>query len=176
MFCNSGCASMGYDLPAAIGAATSGMHTVCLAGDGSLMMNLQELETVLYNNLPLKIFIFDNHGYTSIRQTQGNLFSRDFIGCDSSSGVGFPDFKNVCSSLGFNVRTIGGHDEIDVVLKEVFGDWAPEVVVVNIPADIGFSPKLSARRLPDGTMVSPSLEDMFPFLPREEMEANICRI
>ena len=176
VFCNSGCASMGYDLPAAVGAATSGMHTVCIAGDGSLMMNLQELETVLYNNLPVKIFIFDNHGYTSIRQTQSNLFSRDFIGCDSSSGVGFPDFKKICFALGFKVSEIRSHDEIEAILKEVFLDWSPEVVVVNIPADLGFAPKLSARRLHDGAMVSPSLEDMFPFLSREEMEANVCRI
>ena len=176
VFCNSGCASMGYDLPAAVGAAVSGMHTICLAGDGSIMMNLQELETVLYNKLPMKIFIFDNGGYTSIRQTQGNLFSRDFIGCDMSSGVGFPDFAKLCSAWGFKVREIRSHNEIDGVLADVFSGWAPEVVVVRIPAELGFSPKLSARRLPDGTMVSPSLEDMFPFLPRTEMEANVCRI
>ena len=176
VFCNSGCASMGYDLPAAVGAAASGMHTVCLAGDGSIMMNLQELETVLYNNLPIKIFIFDNHGYTSIRQTQKNLFSQDFIGCDPSSGVGFPDFAKLCSAWGFKVREINSHDEIAVVLADIFSNWMPEVVVVRIPAELGFSPKLSARRLPDGTMVSPSIEDMFPFLPREEMELNVCRI
>jgi acetolactate synthase-1/2/3 large subunit len=176
VFCNSGCASMGYDLPAAVGAAASGMHTVCLAGDGSIMMNLQELETVLYKNLPIKIFIFDNHGYTSIRQTQKNLFSQDFIGCDPSSGVGFPDFAKLCSAWGFKVREINSHDEIAVVLADVFSNWMPEVVVVRIPAELGFSPKLSARRLPDGTMVSPSIEDMFPFLPREEMELNVCRI
>lgn len=176
IFCNSGCASMGYDLPAAIGAAASGLHTVCLAGDGSLMMNLQELETVLHNKLPVKIFIFNNHGYTSIRQTQGNLFSRDFIGCDSSSGVGFPDFKKICSAWGFKVSEIRSHDEIGAVLANVFSDWQPEVVVVDIPSDLGFSPKLSARRLPDGTMVSPSLEDMYPFLDRTEMEENICKL
>ena len=164
---------MGYDLPAAVGAAVSGMHTICLAGDGSIMMNLQELETVLYNKLPMKIFIFDNGGYTSIRQTQGNLFSRDFIGCDMSSGVGFPDFARLCSAWGFKVREIRSHNEIDEVLADVFSDWAPEVVVVRIPAELGFSPKLSARRLPDGTMVSPSLEDMFPFLPEAEMRDNI---
>jgi acetolactate synthase-1/2/3 large subunit len=167
---------MGYDLPAAVGAASSGVHTVCLAGDGSIMMNLQELETVLHNNLPIKIFIFDNHGYTSIRQTQKNLFSQDFIGCDPSSGVGFPDFAKLCSAWGFKVREINSHNEIAVVLADVFSDWKPEVIVVRIPAELGFSPKLSARRLPDGTMVSPSLEDMFPFLPREEMELNVCRI
>ena len=176
VFCNSGCASMGYDLPAAIGAASAGMHTVCLAGDGSLMMNLQELETVVYNKLPIKLFIFDNHGYTSIRQTQGNLFSRDFIGCDSSSGVGFPDFAGLCSVFGFKVSEIQRHGEIEGVLSRVFADWNPEVVVVDVPATLGFSPKLSTRRLEDGTMVSPSLEDMFPFLPREEMEENVCRI
>ena len=176
VFCNSGCASMGYDLPAAIGAAASGRNTICLAGDGSLMMNLQELETVAYNKLPIKIFIFDNHGYTSIRQTQGNLFSSEFIGCDSSSGVGFPNFTRVCAAFGLKVCTLKRHDEIQSVLSRVFEDWMPEVIVVDIPATLGFSPKLSARRLPDGTMVSPSLEDMYPFLDRAEMEANVCKI
>lgn len=176
VFCNSGCASMGYDLPAAIGAATSGRNTICLAGDGSLMMNLQELETVVYNRLPIKIFIFDNHGYTSIRQTQGNLFSKEFIGCDSSSGVGFPNFVRLCEAFGLKVRPLKKHSEIQTVLAQVFENWLPEVIVVDIPATLGFSPKLSARRLPDGTMVSPSLEDMFPFLDRAEMEANICRL
>lgn len=176
VFCNSGCASMGYDLPASVGAAASGRNTICLAGDGSLMMNLQELETVAYNRLPIKIFIFDNHGYTSIRQTQGNLFSREFIGCDPSSGVGFPDFIRLCEVFGLKVSSLRGHDEIQPVLARVFENWLPEVIVVDIPAELGFSPKLSARRLPDGTMVSPSLEDMFPFLDRAEMEANVCRI
>ena len=93
-----------------------------------------------------------------------------------SSGVGFPDFAKLCSAWGFKVHEIRSHNEIAGVLADVFSGWSPEVVVVRIPAELGFSPKLSARRLPDGTMVSPSLEDMFPFLPREEMELNVCRI
>ena len=174
IFCNSGCASMGYDLPAAIGAAVSGYKTICLAGDGSLMMNIQELETVVYNRLPIKIFIFDNHGYTSIRQTQGNLFSKEFIGCDSASGVGFPDFMRLCAAFGLKVSSLNNHEKMQFIMTQIFSDWTPEVIVVDIPATLGFSPKLSARRLPDGTMESPSLEDMFPFLDRAEMEENIC--
>lgn len=177
VFCNSGCASMGYDLPAAVGAAVATSRTtVCLAGDGSLMMNLQELVTVFHNRLPIKIFIFDNGGYTSIRQTQGNLFSKEFIGCDASSGVGFPDFAALCKSIGFKVTVVANHDELEEAVKVAFKRVGPEVIVVRIPETIGFSPKLSARRLPDGTMVSPSLEDMFPFLSREEMAENVCRL
>ncbi len=177
IFWNSGCAAMGFDLPAAIGAAIgTGDMTVCLAGDGSIMMNLQELETALYHKLPLKIFILENDGYMSIRQTQKNFFSADFIGCDETSGVGFPDFCKVAAAFGYRTREICSHFEMDSALDEVFSSRDPEVVVVRIPAEIEFTPKLSARRLPDGTMVSPSLEDMFPFLPREEMEANVCRI
>lgn len=177
VFCNSGCASMGYDLPASLGAAVaSEKTTVCLAGDGSLMMNLQELVTVVYRKLPLKVFLFDNGGYTSIRQTQGNLFSPQFIGCDAGSGVGFPDFAKLAAALGFPVRTITNHDDIRPCLEEVFKTTNPEFIIVRIPSSLGFSPKLSARRLPDGKMVSPTLEDMFPFLDRKEMEENICRI
>lgn len=177
VFCNSGCASMGYDLPASLGAATAtGKITVCLAGDGSLMMNLQELATVTYRKLPIKIFLFDNGGYTSIRQTQGNLFSPEFIGCDKGSGVGFPDFARLAEALGFKTSTISTHDEINSVSSRVFETDEPEFIIVKIPSSLGFSPKLSARRLPDGKMVSPSLEDMFPFLDRKEMEENICKI
>jgi len=177
VFCNSGCASMGYDLPAAIGAAVATSRlTVCLAGDGSLMMNLQELVSAQHNQLPLKIFIFDNGGYTSIRQTQGNLFSKDFIGCDDTSGVGFPDFAALCRTIGFRVTVWENHADLEADTSRVFDSDEPEVIVVKIPSSLGFSPKLSARRLPDGTMVSPSLEDMFPFLSREEMAQNVCRL
>ena len=177
VFCNSGCASMGYDLPASIGAAVAtGRLTVCLAGDGSLMMNLQELVTVAYQRLPVKIFLFDNGGYTSIRQTQGNLFGKDFIGCDQSSGVGFPDFASLAGILGFRVSEIRSHADMEAVLNKVFATEDPEFILVKIPPSFGFAPKLSARRLPNGKMESPSLEDMYPFLSREEMSENVCRI
>lgn len=177
VFCNSGCASMGYDLPASIGAATAtGRLTVCLAGDGSIMMNLQELETVIYRKLPIKIFLFDNEGYTSIRQTQGNLFSPQFIGCDKGSGVGFPDFQKLATALNFKVTTIHTHEEIEPALTNIFKTTEPEFIIVKLPPTLGFAPKLSARRLPDGKMISPSLEDMYPFLDRKEMEENICKI
>lgn len=168
---------MGYDLPASIGAVTAtGKLTICLAGDGSLMMNLQELATVAHHQFPLKVFLFDNKGYTSIRQTQGNLFSPQFIGCDKNSGVGFPDFSKLAHALGFKVSTIATHDAIEPTLANVFNNVETEFIIVKIPPTLGFSPKLSARRLPDGSMVSPSLEDMFPFLDRKEMEENVCRI
>lgn len=177
IFWNSGCAAMGYDIPAAEGAAvaTSGL-TLCLAGDGSAMMNLQELETIAFNHLPVKVFILENGGYMSIRQTQRNLFSADFIGCGPTSGVGFPDFSKVAAAFDLPCTEISNHQQIEPTLQKVFATNDPEVIVVHIPPEIEFSPKLSARRLPDGSMVSPSLEDMFPFLDRKEMEENVCRI
>ena len=177
VFWNSGCASMGYDIPAAEGAAVAtGRLTLCVAGDGSSMMNIQELGTIAYNRLPVKIFVLENGGYMSIRQTQRNLFSGDFIGCGPASGVGFPDFKGLAAAFGLPCSEINGHAELEMKLNRILSTKSPEVIVVHVPPEIEFSPKLSARRLPDGTMVSPSLEDMFPFLDRNEMEENICKI
>ena len=103
MFTNSGCAAMGYALPAAIGVAVSdsSRRTICIDGDGSVMMNLQELATVEYNKLDLKLFILNNNGYLSIRQTQRNLFNPPYIGIDRESGIGFPDFEKLADA--FNI-------------------------------------------------------------------------
>ena len=97
LYSNSGCASMGYDLPAAIGACvgSNGQSVVCLAGDGSIMQNIQELATIAFNRYPIKIFVLNNMGYHSIRQTQQNFFGEPLIGVGPDSGLGFPDFANL---------------------------------------------------------------------------------
>ena len=173
---NSGCASMGYGLPAAIGAAfASGKNrnVICLEGDGSLQMNIQELQTIMHHQLPVKLFVLDNNCYISIKQTQTNLFKANFVGIDSSSGVSFPDFSKISVAYGLKTFSIRNHDEIDGILTEVLETKGPVVCHVHLMNNYIFSPKTSSKRLPDGSMVSAPLEDMFPFLEREELMSNM---
>lgn len=175
LFHNSGCASMGYDLPAAIGAAIAlpdSKRIICFAGDGSIMMNLQELQTIMHYHFPVKIFILNNCGYHSIRQTQRNFFADNVVGCGTESGLSFPDFKKIARAFGFNYHQFDNHvgvrATLDLILKE------PEASITEIVLDLNqaFEPKLASRKLEDGTMITASLEDMAPFLSREELEKN----
>ena len=172
---NSGNASMGYGLPAAIGAciANNCQRTICLEGDGSIMMNLQELQTVKHYNLPIKIFVLNNEGYSSIRQTQQNFFDGRMTGCSASSGVSVPDFVEVGRAFGLKTLQINSPDNLDGQIQSVLESEGPILCEVKLTPNYTFAPKLSAKQLPDGTMVSPSLEDMYPFLPREEFEENM---
>ncbi len=171
LYHNSGVASMGWGLPASVGAAVAlgGEQVVCYTGDGSIMMNLQELETVAYNRLNIKVFLINNDGYHSIRITQTNLFDANFAGVDPASGVGMPVWEKVAAAFDIpfmRIKTMTGMgDAIDEFLAWP-GCGLCEVVCGT---DQFWAPKLSAKRLPDGSMVSPSLEDMAPFLPPEEL-------
>lgn len=178
MFSNSGSASMGYDLPAAIGAwfgavAKRGAQrrVICLAGDGSIMMNLQELQTIAHHRLPVKIFVLNNRGYLSMRTSQTNFFGR-LGGEGPDSGVSFPDFVAVAAAFGIPGCRLASADfssQIDGVLAGE-GPYLCEVVLDETQ---GFEPRMSSRKLDDGSIVSPPLEDMFPFLDRDELAANM---
>ncbi len=175
LYSNSGCASMGYDLPAAVGAcvASGRRPIVCLAGDGSLMMNLQELQTVVHHRLPILLVIYNNGGYHSIRQTQTTYFPDGLVGFDAASGVSFPSFAKVASAFGLPYCSIQRHGDMDRVLAEAMGAPWPLVCEVMLDPAQPFEPKPSSRRLPDGRMASAPLEDLFPFLDREEFAANM---
>jgi acetolactate synthase-1/2/3 large subunit len=173
LFSNSGSASMGYDLPAAIGAAcaASGGRVVCLAGDGSLQMNIQELATVARHRWPLKLFVLCNGGYLSIRETQRNFFG-SFVGEGPESGVGFPDYVQVARAYGLPAQALDlARPQADIA--RILATPGPEVCVVELDRSQAFEPKPSSRRLPDGRMVTSPLEDMAPFLSREEFLANM---
>ncbi len=174
-FHNSGDASMGYGLPAAIGAclANGGKDVICLEGDGSIMMNIQELQTVKNYNLPIKIFILNNGGYISIIQTQRNFFNGRLTACDAKSGVCLPDFRAVARAFGLRAEQIKTNKNLDGQIKKILAIKGPVVCEVMLEKDYIFAPKLSAKKLPDGTMISPSLEDMYPFLDREEFNQNV---
>jgi acetolactate synthase I/II/III large subunit len=175
-YSNSGNASMGYDLPAAIGAciAAGNKKVYCLAGDGSIMMNLQELQTIVGYRLPIKIIIINNNGYHSIKQTQTAYFSDNIFGISPQNGVSLPDFVSLGIAFGImshRVDTINGwnSDMVQMLLKSN----EPAIVEVIVDPDQMFAPKLAARKLEDGSLLAPSLEHMSPFLTDEEMSKNI---
>ena len=175
LFTNSGCASMGFDLPAAIGAwcASRGERLVCIAGDGSIMMNLQELQTIRHHKMPVKLFVLNNRGYHSIRQTQHNYFPDNIVGCGTESGLSFPDFKDVAATFGFHFERITDQKDLKGQIKKALDQSGPVLCEVFLDLDQQFSPKLSSRKLADGRMISASLEDMSPFLSREELAENL---
>lgn len=177
MFLNSGDASMGYDLPAAIGAAVANpdKKIICYTGDGSIMMNIQELQTIKTHNLPIRIFIIRNDGYSSIKQTHKNFFNANYVGCNAASGVETPDFCKVANAFGIDAERIENADNLEEKIRTILKKRGPYVCEIVCQNDYMFSPKLSAKQMPDGTIVSPSLEDMYPFLDRKEFESNMIK-
>ena len=175
LFTNSGCAAMGYGLPAALGVSVrrGKERTICIEGDGSLQMNIQELQTGFHNKRNLKIFVLNNDGYHSIRQTQRNLFSSHCeVGVGQESGdLSFPELERIAYAYQIPFVKIEKYSAAREGVRKALAMDGPVIVEAVLNPEQFFSPKLSSKRLPDGTMVSPSLEDMFPFLPEEEMKA-----
>lgn len=183
---NSATASMGYGLPASIGACvnyteggggSTGARTqvICLEGDGSIMMNLQELQTVITNKLPIKIFLVNNQGYHSIRQTQRNLFSNHTrVGIGPESGdLSFPDFSKIAEAFGYKYLCAHDNSEMKRAVDEALNFDGALFCEIFTDTVQNWEPKSSARRLEDGTLVSSPLEDLAPFLPREELKRNM---
>ncbi len=175
LWTNSGCASMGYDLPGAIGAckAAGNKPIVCLAGDGSIMMNLQELQTIVGNRLPIKIFILNNNGYVSIFQAQRNFFGGVEVGGGPKSGVTLPDFSRLSAAFDLPYRRCANHQEMVEAIEATLEVDGPAVCEIMLDENVAFAPKLGAKQWPDGRITSPALEDLSPFLPREELRANM---
>ena len=175
MFSNEACASMGYGLPAAIGAAfaDAGRTVVCFEGDGSIQMNIQELQTLLNYKLPVKLFVYNNGGYLSIKTTQRAFFNGRFMGSEAGSGVILPSFEKIAAAYGLPYFRLKNNQELDVKLPEIFATEGPALVEVMLDPFEKLGPKAASKKLPDGTMVSAPLEDMAPFLPREEFAANM---
>jgi len=173
LFSNSGSASMGYDLPAAIGAAIadSSKRIICFAGDGSILMNLQELQTIRHNNLNIKIIVLDNNGYLSIKSTQQNFFGLA-IGSAPENGVSFPNMEKVGNAFNIPSFTLETFDFKDELQRLIDLD-GPIIINIKLDSVQIFEPKLSSKKLENGKMVSAPLEDMFPFLSVEELESNM---
>jgi acetolactate synthase-1/2/3 large subunit len=170
---NSGSASMGYELPAAVGAAVAreGKRVICLAGDGSIQLNIQELQTVVHHKLQVKVFVLDNGGYLSMRQTQANFFGK-LVGESPATGVSFPDPAKLAAAYGIPASRIES-DRDFARIAEALDAPGPVVCHVRLDPAQEFEPRLKSRQLPDGTLVSPNLEDMYPFLSPEELESNL---
>ena len=174
IFWNSGCASMGYDLPAATGAciASGRRETVCITGDGSIQMNIQELQTIAHHKLPIKIFMLNNNGYLSVKQTQDAFFNGRYVACNAASGVSFPDIRKIGEAYGLGTALIDRHDGLKEKIDQILAAEGPMLCDVRL-CDYAFSPKLSSEAKPDGRIVSKPLEDMYPFLPRDEFYSNM---
>ncbi len=171
LFSNSGSASMGYDLPAAIGAAmgAGGRRVICFAGDGSLQMNVQELQTLKTLNAPVLVIVLANNGYLSIRQTHENFFG-SVVGATPASGVEFPDYQRLAFAYGLSAVRIAGSDDWPI-MDPVLTQDGPYLIQIDVDPDQPFEPRLKSRMLADGTFATPELDDMFPFLPTEEVAA-----
>ena len=170
---NNAIASMGYGLPAAIGTCLGGgrKETICLEGDGSIMMNLQELQTIISNRLPIKIFLVNNSGYQSIRITQTNLFNKNFVGIGpESADISFPEFKKIAEAFGYRYYSAHSNSEMRTVVDEVLALDGPVFMEIFTDTAQVWEPKSGAKKLPDGSLTSPALEDLAPFLPREELQ------
>lgn len=174
VFHNKGTGAMGFCQPAAIGAciASGGKLTVCVDGDGGFQFNIQELDVVKRLGLPIKFFVMNNNGYASIRASQNNYFKR-LTGADASSGMTLPDTTKIADAFGLPTRRIENHKTMRTQIREILNTPGPMVCDVVIIPDEPRAPRVSSMQRPDGSMVSKPLEDMWPFLDREEFYANM---
>jgi acetolactate synthase-1/2/3 large subunit len=169
-----GLGAMGFGLPASIGAClgAGGRRTICVEGDGSFHMNVQELETIRRLQLPIKMFVINNNGYASIRASQENYFQH-LVAADSTSGLSLPDVKKVAEAYGLPSLSITNQQDLHRQIREVLESPGPVVCEVMAPAEEQRAPRLSSMQRPDGSMVSKPLEDLWPFLDREEFRSNM---
>ncbi len=173
MMTSTGLGEMGFGLPAAVGAsfARNRGEVMCLNCDGGMMMNLQELQTIVHHQLPIKIFIFNNDGYLMIKHTQKALFEGHYSGTDERSGVSCPDFSALAGAFGIQSFQIRSWEDFETVIPQVQAHQGPVICEVFMHPEQLFVPKLSLAIQPDGSLISPPLEDLSPFLPREQIEA-----
>lgn len=169
---NNNCGSMGEDLPFVIGAAVSSKKTVtCITGDGCIMMNFQELQTIIHYKLPVKIVIFSNDGYNAIRQTSKNFFNGVCIGCTSATGISFPSFEKIASAFGYKYRHCRCNKEVKDALEWLDSTDGQVILEVDQRLDDPVTPKVMSRILDDGTMATPALQDLYPFLEKSEYDS-----
>lgn len=169
-----GLSSMGYWV-AGIGAcmANDRKETLVITGDGSLQMNIQEFATIKHNNLPIKVFIFNNNGYLLIRHTQRNFMEDRFVGEGPESGVWCPDSLEIAKAYGIKGVRIDSTENLDARIQEVLDYDGPVICDVMTPEWQLLIPRISSEKLPDGTLVSRNYEDMFPYLSEEELKENM---
>jgi acetolactate synthase-1/2/3 large subunit len=171
----AGLGSMGCGLPMSIGACLAGgsRRAVCVDGDGGFQFNIQELATVRQHNLPIKFFVLNNDGYASIRASQTAFFGSPQVGCDDRTGLMIPSLTKIGTAYGIPVVRIAGQERLREQVREVLDMPGPVLCDVEVIPDEPRVPRLSSMQRPDGSMVSKPLEDLFPFLDRDEFLANM---
>ncbi len=174
LFTSSGHASMGFGLPGAIGACFghNKKKTICISGDGGLQMNIQELQTLVHYRLPIILFVLNNKGYLTIKLMQQNHFGR-YVGSEESSGVSFPDILKVAKAYGIPAMRISNQKQLLNKIDSVLSKKGPFICEIMMPENQPLIPRVSSLKKPDGTIVSRPLEDLYPFLSREEFERNM---
>ena len=175
---STGLGEMGFGLPCALGVAfgarKDGSDTVFIGAEGSLMMNLQEFQTLVHHKLPIKIFILNNNAYLTIFHTENALFGPNHLSaCTNETGVSFPDLKKVMAAFGIEYRCIRNPSDLKTVIPEVLNHQGPILCDVFMPQDQFLGPKSAVKVHPDGSLFSPPLEDLFPFIDPNELEQNM---
>ncbi len=175
VFHTAGLGAMGYGIPASIGVCLgSGKRkTICVDGDGGLQLNIQELATIAHLQLPIKLFVLNNQGYASIRATQKNYFGGANIGCDSNTGVSIPDYRKVARAYGLKTAIIEDQSDLRSAVRKVLRSRGPVVCDVHIIPDEIRAPRVTSIQRPDGSFISKPLEDLWPFLDRDEFAQNM---
>lgn len=173
LYTSSGCCSMGFGLPGAIGTyyGNPNNEVLLVTGDGGLQMNIQELQTVVHNNIPLKIFVLNNNGYLAISLMQDNLFDSNYIGSTPESGVSSPNFTQIAETYGIPSVKFSNNLELEQGIEEVMNHKGPVLCEILMPSNQLLVPRVQSKKDSEGKITSTSIENMFPFLPDEEMDA-----
>jgi len=174
---NSGHAPMGWGLPAAVGAfyAKNNMkknRVICLTGDGGFQLNIQELATIMHNKIPMKIFIFNNGGYLTIKQTQQLGFNGRIMGADKKSGLSFPNYQKLAETYRMNYFKTKSHKNLKGLITKVINSKGASICELIMDPDEEQIPKAINKRTPEGKSVPTKLEDMYPFLSKLELNSN----
>ena len=177
VFNSEGLGSMGFGIPGAIGGciASGNKRTISIDGDGGFVMNMQELEIVRRLNLPIKFFVLNNGGYVSIQNTQKQYFNGNYVASSAASGLTLPDIPSVAGVFGIPTARLENHGRIRKHIKEILQKEGPVVCEVMVSPEQVTAPRVSSRQLKDGSMESLPMEDLWPFLDREEFELNMFK-
>ena len=178
VFTNCGLASMGWGLPAAVGAcfAREKKRTVCIAGEGGFLMTIQEMATIMHHRLPVKLFILNNGGYLTIKQTQELGFENRLMGSNEESGISFPNFMKIAEAYCFKGVRLESHQDLKRHIEEIMNHEGPVLCEIMMDPDQMQAPKAINRRNADGGMQQTALEDSYPFLDSKEIEENLSVI
>lgn len=178
VFTNCGLASMGWGLPAAIGACFgSGLkRTICIAGEGGLMMSIHEMATLMHHKIPVKLFVLNNGGYLTIKQTQELGFDGRYMGCDEDTGLSFPNLMEIAEAHSFKAVRLNSHLKLKEQIEDIMNHDGPVFCEIMMDPNQMQAPRALNRRSSDGTIIQTALEDSYPFLNPNEIEENLSFI